>query len=120
MGFRFSLPQRWPVYLLSAVIILLSLVTVIGERGALHLWRLQGEKNRLDEQNYKLQQENASLRQRLQKIRNDDHFLEKLAREELNMVLPGEVIYRFQSDPRRKSTAESSRSRPAEGQKARR
>lgn len=120
MSLRFNLPQRWPVYLLSALIILLFLVTIVGERGALHLWRLRGEKSRLDEQNYRLQKENASLRQRIQSIRNDDDFLEKLAREELNMVLPGEVVYRFQSTPRRSANEEDSRSRPAAGQKARR
>jgi cell division protein FtsB len=74
---------------------LLSLVTIVGERGALHLWRLLGEKNRLDAQNYRLQKENEALRQRILRIRNDNHVLEKLAREELNMVRPGEVIYRF-------------------------
>ncbi len=51
---RLTLPQRWPVYLIGALIVLLSLVTIVGERGALHLWRLRGEKSRLDEQNYRL------------------------------------------------------------------
>jgi cell division protein FtsB len=100
MNFRFHLPQRWPVYLIGALIVLLSLVTLMGERGALHLWRLRGEKNRLDEQNYRWQKENESLRQRVDKIRNDDDYLEKLAREELNMVRPGEIVYRFQNSQR--------------------
>jgi cell division protein FtsB len=97
MTFRLILPRRWPVYLIGFLIVLLSLVTIVGERGALHLWRLRGEKSRLDEQNYRLQKENESLRQRIQSIRNDDAYLEKLAREELNMVRPGEIVYRFQS-----------------------
>jgi cell division protein FtsB len=83
------------VYLLASLILLLSLVTVVGERGALHLWRLRGEKSKLDEQNYRLQKDNETLRQRISRIRNDNYFLEKLAREELNMVRPGEVVYRF-------------------------
>lgn len=117
---RFALPQHWPVYLLGALIILLSLVTIVGERGALHLWRLRGEKSRLDEQNYRLQKENAALRQRIQRIRTDDAYLEKLAREELNLVLPGEVIYRFQRVPPRNVNETPSRSHPAKEQKARR
>jgi cell division protein FtsB len=95
MASRLRLPQSWPVYLIGSLIVLLSLVTIVGERGALHLWRLLGEKNRLDVQNYRLQRENEALRQRILRIRNDNHFLEKLAREELNMIRPGEVIYRF-------------------------
>ena len=95
MTLRFRLPANWPLYLLSLLILLLALVTIVGERGALHLWRLRGEKNQLDEQNYRLQKTNEELRQRIARIHNDDHYLEKLAREELNLVRPGEVVYRF-------------------------
>ena len=95
MPFRFSIPQRWLIYLFSALIVLLALITVIGERGVLHLWRLRGEQSRLDEQNFRLQKENEALRQRIYRIRNDNAYLEKLAREELNLVRPGEIVYRF-------------------------
>ena len=94
---RLRLPPSWPLYLLSLLILLLGLVTVVGERGALHLWRLRGEKHQLDEHNYRLQKANEELRQRISRIRTDDQYLEKLAREELNLVRPGEVVYRFPS-----------------------
>jgi len=95
MTLQFRLPASWPLFLLGLLILLLGLVTIVGERGALHLWRLRGEKNQLDEQNYRLQKANEELRQRISRIRNDDHYLEQLAREELNLVRPGEVVYRF-------------------------
>jgi len=125
MTFPLSLPGRWPVYLIGLLIVLLALVTLVGERGALHLWRLRGEKARLDEQNYRLQKENESLRQRVQNIRNDDDYLEKLAREELNMTRPGEIIYRFQAPAtrdalQRKTNEPASQPRPAAAQKAHR
>lgn len=118
MAFRLRLPQRWPIYLLGALIALLSLVTVVGERGAVHLWRLRGEKNRLDEQNYQLQKENEALRQRISRVRNDNRYLEKLAREELNMVRPGEVVYRLRRSetrrpPRQNPNDADSVSRPS-------
>ena len=103
MPLRLPLPQRWPIYLFGSLILLLGLVTVIGEHGALHLWRLLGEKERLDEQNYRLQKENAALRDRISRIRNDDRYLEKLAREELNLVRPGDVVYRFPSAEKREA-----------------
>ncbi len=123
MTFPLTLPQRWPIYLIGALIVLLSLVTLVGERGALHLWRLRGEKVRLDEQNYRLQKENESLRQRVQGIRNDDDYLEKLAREELNMTRPGEIVYRFQTQgsreaPRQETNEPASQRPPATAQKA--
>jgi cell division protein FtsB len=123
MMLHLSLPQRWPLYLLASLIVLLSLVTIVGERGALHLWRLRGERSRLDEQNYRLQKENEALRHRIYRIRNDDDYLEKLAREELNLVRPGEVVYRFQNrenGTRQKISAETSESHPAAAQKERR
>ena len=101
MPFRFPIPQRWLIYLLSALIVLLALITVVGERGVLHLSRLRGEKNRLDEQNFRLQKENEALRQRIYRIRNDNAYLEKLAREELNLVRPGEIVYRFSNPANR-------------------
>jgi cell division protein FtsB len=93
MSFRLS--PNWPLYFLGALILLLSLVTVVGERGVVHLWRLGGEKARLNEQNYRLQQENEALRQKITRVRHDNAALEKLAREELAMVKPGDVVYRF-------------------------
>lgn len=122
MRLRFSLPQRWPAYLIGSLIVLLSLVTIIGERGALHLWRLRGEKNRLDEQNYRLQKENEALRQRISRIRNSDDYLEKIAREELNLVRPGDIVYRFQNQasrraPRQEPTDEAPERRPEAARK---
>jgi cell division protein FtsB len=95
MTLPFHISQRQVLYVLGGLILLLVVVTIIGERGAIHLWRLRGEKNRIDEQNYRLQKENEVLRQRILRIRHDNRYLEKLAREELNMARPGEVIYRF-------------------------
>lgn len=97
MTLPFHISHRHVLYVLGGLILVLVVVTLIGERGAIHLWRLYGEKIRIDEENYRLQKENETLRQRVLKIRHDDHYLEKLAREELNMVRPGEVIYRFPS-----------------------
>ena len=95
MTLPFHISQRHLLYVLGGLILLLAVVTAVGERGGIHLWRLRGEKSRIDEQNYRLQKENEVLRQRVSRIRNDNHYLEKLAREELNLVRPGEVIYRF-------------------------
>jgi cell division protein FtsB len=113
MNWRFQLPQRWLIYLLGSGLILLSLVTVVGERGVFHLWRLQGEKRKLDEQNYRLQKENEALRRRISALRYDDFYLEKYAREELNLVRPGEIIYRFRSSESKKTPSGSVNATPS-------
>ena len=123
MALRLRLPRSWPIYLFGAFIVLSSLAMVVGERGALHVWRLRGEKHRLDAENYRLQKENDNLRQRISRIRNDNHYLEKLAREELNLLRRGEVVYRFPSVETSAAARQSvndaaSESRPSAAQKA--
>ena len=124
MNLPFRLPSRWTFYILGVFILLLSLLTAVGERGALHLWRLRGEKTQLDIETQRLQKENESLRQRISKLRSDDFYLEKQAREDLNLVRPGEIIYRFPSAAAEKNTDNVSGDpgglRPSEAQKQRR
>jgi len=118
--FHLRLPTGWFLYLLGALILAVALVTVIGERGALLLWRLRGEKSQLDEQNYRLQKENEALRQRIARIRHDDQHLEKLAREELNLVRPGDVVYRFPKAESRnnRNSPPSEKAAPVPGSKS--
>lgn len=122
MQLPFHLPQQWALYVLGCFILSLCILTAVGERGVLHLWRLRGEKARLDEENYRLQKENEGLRQRISKLRNDNYYLEKMAREELNLVRPGEIIYRFPpSEPKKirggTVSADPAESRPSRVQK---
>ena len=122
MKLPFQLPRRWPLYVLGVFILSFCVLTAVGERGVLHLWRLRGEKARLDEENYRLQKENEGLRQRISKLRNDNFYLEKMAREELNLVRPGEIIYRFAPSEAKKNrrgtvSGDPGESRPSTAQK---
>jgi cell division protein FtsB len=105
MNFRFRISHKLALYAWACLIGLLLIYAVVGERGAIHLWRLQGEKSKLDEQNYRLQKGNEALREKIARLRSDNYYLEKIAREELNMVRPGEVIYRFRAPQRAGSKA---------------
>ena len=44
-----------------------------------------------------MQKENEALRERIYRLRHDDLYLEKIAREDLGLVRPEEIIYRFPS-----------------------
>ena len=88
---KFRLPplsQRCLAYGLGLLIVLVCVYTIIGARGAIHLWRLRGEKAKLDERNLELQRQNEALRTRVWRLRHDNSYLEKLAREELNRIEP--------------------------------
>jgi cell division protein FtsB len=94
--------QRRVVYIFTSLLVALALFTAFGERGVFHLWRLWGEKKHLEDKNFLLQMENEALRERVSRIRRDDLYLEKIAREELGLVRPGEMVYRFAApDPKR-------------------
>src|ERR1041384_7555885 len=107
MKLRVYISQRWLSYALGTLIIVLCIYTIAGQRGAIHLWRLRAEQARLDEQNYTLQRENERLRERIGRLQKDNSYLEKVAREELNLVKPGEIVYRFASSDSRANRARS-------------
>ena len=109
-----SRSQRWVLYAFCALIVTLSLFTTFGERGLLHLWRLWGERRELSETNFLLQKENELLRERIYRLRHDDLYLEKIAREDLGLVRPGEIVYRFTSAESRIDRAKALSELPSE------
>jgi cell division protein FtsB len=110
--------QRRVVYLFSSLLVALSLFTAFGERGVFHLWRLWGEKKQLEERNFLLQKENETLRERVNRIRHDDLYLEKIAREELGLVKRGEMVYRFAAPDSKRSKNSAVVESPAPSEKA--
>lgn len=106
--------QRFLTCIFAVLLVALLLFSVFGERGAIHLWRLQAEKKRLDEKNFVLQRDNEALRDRIYRLRHDDSYLEKVAREELGLARPGEIIYRFGSPESKAKRAKALSERPSQ------
>ena len=61
-----------------------------------------------------MQRENERLRERILRLQNDNFYLEKVAREELNLVRPGEIVYRFASNESRGNRVRNPESNAAE------
>ncbi len=80
---------------LVAVIAAVAASLVFGENGLTHLRRLRAERQRLGEAAVVLLQENAARREEIARLNHDDTYLEALARRELGLVRPDEMIYRF-------------------------
>ncbi len=89
------LRQRFAVIVAAAVSIALVAVFVFGTRGLLHLRSLTAEEATIRQRIAVLLTENQRLRSELHQLRHDDRYLERLAREQLGFVRPGEVVYRF-------------------------
>jgi cell division protein FtsB len=109
MGFLPSRVEKHKArWLLAAVVVALLLCgAVFGDHGVFHLTRLRVEQRDLEDVAFELQQRNDRLRSRIDRLRDDDLYLEKLARERLGMTRPNEVIYRVLPTPSPSATGAS-------------
>ena len=83
-----------------ALLALCGVSAVFGSGGVVHLRRLYAEQVVAEQQAYDLARRNAQLREHLAKLDHDDAYLEKVVREHLGWVKPGERVYRV-TDERR-------------------
>ena len=72
--------------------LLLAALTVAGARSYRDLATVRRQETALEAKVEQTQQRIDSLRQRLERLRGDPATLERLAREELGMVRPGDVV----------------------------
>ena len=66
-----------------------------GERGFIHLYRMEKERQTHLDRIQNLEQENRELLEEIQRLREDVAYMESLGRRELGLVKDGEVLYRF-------------------------
>ena len=67
---------------------------VVSGKHGLSVWNQKRvEDKQLRKEIDSLQQENAKLRDKVQKLKSDPHAIEREAREKLHYAKPGEVIY---------------------------
>jgi cell division protein FtsB len=85
--------------------------TFFGDKGIIHLLRLQKEWGRIKEANVKIEEENRKLREEVKRLQYEKRYLEEIARKELGMVKEGEVIYQFdpQEDKNKKNSTNDSK-----------
>lgn len=69
--------------------------TVWGDRGLLAMWRTQHDLERLVREIEIIEQKNATLVREVQRLRSDLVYIEKIAREELGLARPGEIVFEF-------------------------
>lgn len=83
------------IALVAGLTLILASVTTLGTNGVFHLVKLNRQKAVLTERAFELLQRNAALRTQLMRLRNDDYYLETLAREKRGLVGDREIVYRF-------------------------
>lgn len=82
-----------------AILILFSmlLLIVFAENGLVDLNSLRRERDRLVEKNESLARDNIVLYNEIERLKNDDKYIENIARQELGMIGKNEMILKPQS-----------------------
>lgn len=75
------------------VLMCLGLGAFFGDRGFLHLKQERARSAALEQDIAALRAENAALATEIHALRSDPRMIEKLAREELGLVHPSEVVF---------------------------
>ena len=92
---------QWVTIVLGVIVVGLSVSLLAGSNGLRRLRELRNERQAQAEQALVLMDGNRHLREDIHRLQHDPDYLERLARRELQRVLPNEVVYRFGRGGRR-------------------
>ena len=79
--------------LLVFVTLVLVIDALIGEKGLVQSMRARRQYEEVTASLEALRRENASLRDQVRRLNEDPSTIEGLAREELGLIRPGEVVF---------------------------
>lgn len=87
--------------LLAALVIVAIGITgaaVVGKHGLLTYVNMKNRYAEMQEECKRLRKENERLRREIKALRTDPEAIEKVARRELGMIKPDEVLYKFKPE----------------------
>jgi cell division protein FtsL len=87
--------QRHGRVLLALFVALLFVHDIFGAHGYLSMRRTQDGIKKVQSEIETLNKENAALEQAVNDLKNDPRAIEKIAREELILARPGEIIIKI-------------------------
>jgi cell division protein FtsB len=97
---RYLTPLSWKYKAVVAAgiaaLVVCAFFAVFGSGGVVHLRKLQVQQLQTEATAFALAQRNARLRDHLQRLDGDDAYLEKVVRERLGWIKPGEIVYRVE------------------------
>ena len=98
-------PARQPLrrkrlhLLLVFVTMVLVIDALVGEKGLLETVRARKQHQQLTASIERLRAENATLREEARRLREDPSAIESLARQELGLIRPGEMLFIVKDAP---------------------
>ncbi len=99
--------ENWYVKLLLTLIIIAFLWLMFAPHtGFLALLRQRAELKSLEQETQGLVKENEELRQEVDRVKNDDSYLEEISRRDYDMVKENEILFEFSSKKEKKDKQE--------------
>jgi cell division protein FtsB len=90
------------IYAIVIAVCVISLIVIyscFSERGLFQVLSLQSELRKIEERNKSIQLENDELDEHVRLLNSDNmDYIEQLAREELGLSEPGELVYFFEKE----------------------
>lgn len=90
-----SLMRQYGRGLLGLVVVVMIVHDVFGTHGFLAMQRKQNEIRKVKADLDALSKENAALAQEVKDLNTDPRLIEKIARDDLGLARPGEIIIRI-------------------------
>ena len=101
-------PSFWSRHartILGLAIFLLAIHDVFGSHGLLAMRRTQKQIQDLHGEIDRLNKENTGLSSEVQALRSDPKAVERIAREEMGLARPGEMIFKIPDTPQNSGDA---------------
>jgi len=81
------------ILMVTIVVGCISLL-LFSDRGLINLWSLKKEKLEIQNEINSLRNQIAMLEKEEEKLKFDENYIEKIAREKFKMVKPGERVFK--------------------------
>ena len=75
-----------------AAVVVMFFMIVFGNNGLVDLRLLKSKHVRLETRNVQIAEENIQLHRQIDRLKHDPAYIESIARQELGMIAPDEVI----------------------------
>jgi cell division protein FtsB len=79
------------------VVLAISVFAVWGDKGIIDVYDLKEERDHIASEIAVLEEENKRLSTEVKLLESDKRYIETVARRDLGMIGPGEVIYKIDS-----------------------
>jgi len=91
--------RRRASFLLALALLALLVHDIFGDHGLLAMRRSQKEVEKLRQEIQQLNQDNARLAEEVKALKNDPKTIERIAREEMGLARPGELVFKLPPKP---------------------